>query len=566
MNGHALSKNSLSFEENVSLLDEKSLSDIDSDAGRADNESRFPSMREWASFGKRVATGLPVPTRIPSKSHCRSLMVRAGLFLLPSFVSSRLSHHERPRGGDRLSPTAYLDGMRGLAAFIVFFCHYFYSSFTIADGWGSNDANYDIMKLPFLRLVYAGPPMVAVFFIISGYALSLKPLKLARSQKWGELATTLSSFVFRRAFRLFLPTAISTFMIVCLLQLGAYEWNRAWSKDPTYHWNVQETAPDLKDGWILQLRDWCWNMFHFIHIWGWEKYGGSTYYDVHLWTIPIEFRASMMLFLIMVGLCRLRTAMRLLFLAIVMAFSYRSDRWEMVLFYVGMLYAELDIIRGAHTNPATNAALQGQQGLPTTEPKPMDYVGTGTSTTTLAQASKSRLARFGWFLLATLSLYLLSQPDVNSEHTPGWVFLSSLIPEWVDDKYRYWQCVGATLFVFCTARMPTLQRLFNSPPVQYLGRISYAIYLMHGPVLHTVGYSIERWAWGITGVEGSNYHLGFFLASIFVIPSVVWAADLFWRAVDAPVVRFAKSLENKCLVSEDKSHQQQSRQAHHGRS
>lgn len=581
MNGHALSKNSLSFEENVSLLDEKSLSDIDSEAGRAENESRFPSLREWASFGKRVAVGLPIPTRIPSKSHCRSFMVRFGLFLLPSFISSRLSHHERPRGGDRLSPTAYLDGMRGLAAFIVFFCHYFYSSFTIAEGWGSNDANYDIFKLPFLRLVYAGPPMVAVFFIISGYALSLKPLKLARAQKWGDLTTTLSSFAFRRPLRLFLPTAISTFMIVCLLQLGAYDWNREWSHNRTYHWNVQETAPDLKEGWSAQLYDWAWNMFYFVHIWGWEKYGGSTYYDVHLWTIPIEFRASMMLFLTALALCRLRTAVRLGCLAILMAFSYRNDRWEMVLFYVGMLYAELDLIRGAHTDPSTNAALQAQhssnaaagstsssssssahpsQGvLPTTEPKPMDYVGTGNAERSLVQASRSRLVQFGWFLLATLSLYLLSQPDANSEGTPGWVFLSSLIPEWVDDKYRYWQCVGASLLVFCTARMPNLQRVFNSAPVQYLGRISYAIYLMHGPVLHTVGYAIERWAWGITGVEGNSYYHGFFLAAVFVIPSVVWAADVFWRAIDAPVVRFAKWLETKCLVTEEKP-------AHHGRS
>lgn len=576
MNGHALSKNSVSFEENVSLLDEKSLSDIDSDAGRADNESRFPSLREWTTFGRRVATGLPIPTRVPSKSHCRSWMVRAGLFLLPSFVSSRLSHHERPRGGDRLSPTAYLDGMRGLAAFIVFFCHYFYSSFTIADGWGSNGANYDVMKLPFLRLVYAGPPMVAVFFIISGYALSLKPLKLARSQKWGDLATTLSSFVFRRAFRLFMPTAISTFMIVCLVQLGAYDWNREWSQDRTYHWNVQETAPDTKDGWMAQLSDWAWNMYNFLHIWGWEKYGGSTYYDVHLWTIPIEFRASMMLFLTMVGLCRLRTSMRLAFLALVTVFSYRSDRWEMVLFYVGMLYAELDIIRGAHTDPATNAALQAQhhhQSLPTTEPsnnndnKPMDYVGTGGSASTLGQRSCSRLARMGWGLAAMLSLYFLSQPDVNSENTPGWVFLSSLIPEWVDDKYRYWQCVGAIMFVFCTARMPSLQRLFNSAPVQYLGRISYAIYLMHGPVLHTVGYAIERWAWAVTGTEGASYHRGFFLASVFVVPAVVWAADVFWRAVDAPVVRFSKALENMCIVKEDsKGYHQQGRPSHHGRS
>lgn len=563
MNGHAMSKKSLSFEENVSLLDEKSLSDIDSEAGRADNDSRFPSAGEWASFGKRAVTGLPIPMRIPSRSHCRALMVKAGLFLLPSFISSRFSH-ERP-GPHRLGPTAYLDGMRGLAAFIVFFCHYFYTSFIIADGWGSNDANYDILKLPFLRLIYAGPPMVAIFFIVSGYALSLKPLKLARGQKWSDFTITMSSFVFRRALRLFLPTFVSTFMIVILLRLGAYEVNRDFSHDRTYHWNVQETAPDYKETTSEQLRDWVWNMFNFVHIWGWEKYGGSTYYDVHLWTIPIEFRASMMLFLTMVGLARMRTAVRMFCLAIVIAFSYRSDRWEMVLFYVGMVYAELDIIRGAHTNPATNHALQiyppaSQQTLPTSMPKPIDYVGTGQ--TAAAKASSSKLGRLGWFLFATLSLYLLSQPDVNSERTPGWIFLSSFIPEWVDDKYRYFQIIGAIMFVFCTARMPSLQRFFNSGPIQYLGKISYAIYLMHGPVMHTVGYSFEKWAWGITGTEDHWYTIGFALAAVFVIPSVVWAADVFWRAIDAPTVRLAKWLETKCIVGDDRGERSQT----HGRS
>lgn len=450
--------------------------------------------------------------------------------------------------------------MRGLAAFIVFFCHYFYTSLRIAEGWGSNDANYDLFKLPFLRLTYAGPPMVAIFFIISGYALSLKPIKLARAQKWNDFATTMSSFVFRRAIRLFLPTAISTLMIVGLLRMGAYEWNRDFSQDPTYHNNVQEIAPPRLETLSEQLWDWLEHMFYFIHVWGWEKYGGSTHYDVHLWTIPVEFRASMMLFLTMVGLARVRTAIRLVILAMVMTFTYKSDRWEMVLFYVGMLYAELDVIRGAHTNPATCAALASHAPsplLPTTEhcspssDKPMDFVGRGCQQRSNGSHGtlSNRFNRFAWALFSIFSLYLLSQPDGNSENTPGWVFLSSLIPEWVEDKYRYWQCVGAALFVFCVARMPSWQRVFNSGPIQYLGRLSYAIYLMHGPVLHTVGYGIERWAWSITGVEGANYYLGFWLAAVFVIPSVVWAADVFWRAVDAPVVRFAKWFEGKCIVT-----------------
>lgn len=569
MHGHqhaGSTSSSASYEENVSLLDEKSLSDIESDAGRAELDSRFPSAKEWVGFAHRVVTGLPsAPQRLPSRSACRSLAVRVALFLLPSFVSSRLSHEHAPRGGDhRLSPTAYLDGMRGLAAFIVFFCHYFYTSLRIAEGWGSNDSNYEIWKLPFLRLVYAGPPMVAIFFIISGYALSLKPVKLARAQKWTDFTTTMSSFVFRRAIRLFLPTAISTLMIVALLRLGAYEWNRDFSQDPTYHTNVQETAPPRLETLSEQLWDWQKAMFGFIHVWGWERYGGSTYYDVHLWTIPIEFRASMILFLTMVGLARVRTAVRLTVLALLMTFTYKSDRWEMLLFFFGMLFAELDVIRGAHTNPATCAVLASQTStpvLPTTErfssDKPMDFVGTGHQQEqqrgsrgggkTWAIANK--LNRLAWGALSIFALYLLSQPDAQGENTPGWRYLASLIPEWVADKYRYWQCNGAALFIFCVARMPTWQRFFNLAPIQYLGKLSYAIYLMHGPVLHTVGYGIERWAWSITGVEGNNYYVGFWLAAVFVIPCVVWAADVFWRAVDAPVVRFAKWFENKCLMA-----------------
>lgn len=598
MNGHhhAISNHSVSYEENVSLLDEKSLSDIDSDAGRADLDSRFPTAREWARFGRRVITGLPssIPQKIPSRSACRSLAIRAALFLLPSFVSSRLSHEYRSRGGERLSPTAYLDGMRGLAAFIVFFCHYFYTSLMIADGWGADNDNYYLFKLPFLRLTYAGPPMVAVFFIISGYALSLKPLKLARTQKWADFTTTMSSFVFRRAIRLFLPTAISTLMIVFLLRIGAYEWNREFSLDKTYHSNVQETAPPRLDTLSEQLIDWTHHMFRFIHVWGWERYGGSTYYDVHLWTIPVEFRASMMLFLALIGLARLRTTVRIVVWGLLTLFTYYSDRWEMVLFLFGMFYAELDIIRGAHSDPATTAALAGHRRgggggggggnssggsgsvgtgggsssshgnssasgsissiLPITEPKTMDIVGTGHDQQQQQQQQRAlsfavnKLTRFGWALLSIFALYLMSQPDAHSEITPGWVYLSSLIPEWIADKYRYWQCNGAILFVFCVARMPSWQRFFNSAPIQYLGRISYAIYLMHGPVMHTVGYGIERWAWSITGTEGAHYYWGFWLASIFIIPSVVWGADLFWRAVDAPVVRFAKWFESKCIV------------------
>ncbi|KAB5577614.1 acyltransferase [Coniochaeta sp. 2T2.1] len=514
--------------ESTGLLDDKSSPDGESQDG-------LFFMSPTRSNSKGFIATLHLLTNRFRSCSCFSYILKASIFFLPSFLQPRLvstttrtSHHHH-----RLSPTAYLDGLRGVAALFVVLCHYSYTSFVIAEGWGYKGRNYNILRLPIIRLFYQGPAMVAIFFVVSGYALSLKPLKLIRARQGdGNFARTLSSSVFRRGLRLFVPTAASTLLVVILIRLGLYDWTRGFAGDRRYiryphelHYHRMETAGE-------QLRDWMWHMFYFVHIWGWEKYGGSTGLDQHLWTIPVEYRASMFLFLTMVGTAGLKTGVRSATVVGLMAFTYRSDRWEMLLFFAGMLLAEWDLIRGAHEQTTTSALLPNDNPLPN------------------RSLRKRKVVAWGWTLVGVLALYLLSFPDEGYEDTLGFVVLSSLIPGFWSDKYRYWQSVGAVLLVLCVAHSPsTWQRVFNSRPVQYLGKTSYAIYLMHGPVLHTAGFAIERWAWGITGVEGVRYNLGFVLATVFVLPLVVWAADVFWRMVDAPIVRFARWFEGKCSVS-----------------
>ncbi|KAK6082785.1 hard surface induced protein 3-like protein [Seiridium cupressi] len=524
MNGYAPSRLSLSREEKLLLIEEKSLSDVESEGGRSDMEARF-STQQWY---KRIG----VYSRGPRLSSWASTLLRLGIFLLPSFVSQKLTH-ERTRS-DRVGPTAYLDGLRGLAALFVFFCHFFYTAFSIADGFGKDGGNYIFWKLPFIRLLFSGPTMVCLFFVISGYALSLKAIKQIRSRSLDGFATTMSSFVFRRAFRLFLPTAISTFMVVILLQLGAYEATRDFANDPNFVRGVIETHPLQAYTLNWQLWHWAWEMFDFVHVWGWEAFGGSTMYDVHLWTIPVEYRCSMMLFLVLFGLARVRTGVRFTCVAGLMWYCLRNDRWEMVLFLAGMALAEMDVIRGAHNPPP-------QVQSPTSPILPFDEKSIPRS-----RNSKGLV----WILLSIPALYLMSEPDLGTEGVPGWQFLGSMIPEYFTEKYRFWQIWGSILFVFCVARSPPWQSVFNTSFVQYFGHISYAIYLMHGPVMHTAGFMIEKWAWSITGTEGSAYTRGFFLAAVFNIPLVIWAADVFWRAVDAPTVKFSRWIESKCLMRE----------------
>ncbi|KAL8376183.1 hypothetical protein RB595_007338 [Gaeumannomyces hyphopodioides] len=555
-------------EEKASLLrDDKTLSDIESDAGRAEIETKFPHApraRSWLA-----AVGACAGNKLIRAPPWRTAAVRAVFFLVPSF----LRHHHSPAAAsgrdfrrsqsrvDRLGPTSYLDGMRGVAAFVVFLCHYFYTCFRVAEGWGYN-GNDGILTLPIFRLWYQGPPMVAVFFVVSGYALSIKPLRLARAAARGaaarrppstpslpsaapppspseEFSATLSSFVFRRFFRLFLPTAASTLMVAVLLRAGVYEWTRDFAHDERFMRNVQELHPERLGSLALQLRDWARAMFEFIHVWGWEPFGGSTAYDVHLWTIPVEFRCSMVLFTTLAGVGRLHSWVRLLVFAILVLFCYRSGRWDMFLFYCGAVLAELDLIRDAETDPGTTAApAQLASDRPGGDPR----------------RPRGRTCASLWWLASIAALYLMSQPDFGAEETPGWVFLSSLVPEyWADDGYRHWQSVGAVLFVASVARLPRWQALFNLAPARYLGRVSYALYLVHGPVLHTAGYLIEMRTFAITTAGGQmitdrGYVAGFALGAAFVVPIVVWAADVFWRAVDAPVVLFARRLEAACSV------------------
>jgi peptidoglycan/LPS O-acetylase OafA/YrhL len=243
----------------------------------------------------------------------------------------------------------------------------------------------------------------------------------------------------------------------------------------------------------------------------------------------VEFRCSLYLFLTIIGTARLRTRLRFLCLAGIMAFVYRNDHWELLLFYSGMFLAELDLIRGAHNPPSSLPLLMGEK-----EPS----------------KQQSQWWSLFWAFLSIIALYFMCQPDLRYNETPGWIWLCSLIPEWWSVGYRYWQSVGAVVFVLCVGHSPAWQRFFNCAVVQYFGRISYAIYLMHGPVMHTVGYMWERWAWGLTGVEGWWYNAGFCLGAAFCIPSVIWAADIFWRLVDIPTVRFAKWLEARCSIQD----------------
>lgn len=100
--------------------------------------------------------------------------------------------------------TAWLNDVRGVAALIVAFVHFIADEVEVGfRGYFSEPAedNRYFFQLPPFRIVFADQAMVALFFIVSGYSVAIKPLRLRdyapRERFLDGLAS--SSFVDRSA-------------------------------------------------------------------------------------------------------------------------------------------------------------------------------------------------------------------------------------------------------------------------------------------------------------------------------------------------------------------------------
>ncbi|KIW95819.1 uncharacterized protein Z519_02883 [Cladophialophora bantiana CBS 173.52] len=443
--------------------------------------------------------------------------------LMPSFLQRR-SHNDQAKP-DKIAPTAFLDGMRGLAAFVVFICHLTYGTFDIAHAWGATpDPEHqptsvfgEYLRLPIVRLLYSGPPMVAIFFVISGYALSYKPLKLMRSRQQEQLMTTMSSSIFRRGLRLFLPCFASTFIVICLAQLNLYKLTEGFANQMR---NIHESHCYTQPNPWLQFTDYLVQILIFVDVFNWNIFAGSIELDRHLWTIPVEFRCSMALFLTHMMVARMSSRLRLSTLLVLIIWGTSWDRWELCPFWAGAVIAELDII---WTSKASELPLVAN-----------------------SQPYKPRLSsKILYWSTFCISLYLLSFPDIDAHATPGYLTLTNLIPANFTQKHRFWPNIGAVMIVWSSSRLGFWRnKAFCWSPVQYLGKISFPLYVMHGPVIHTLGYLIlPRTPEVETPEIMRQFQLEFLKSSIVIVLAVIWAADVFLRAVDIPCVNFTRRLE-----------------------
>ncbi|GJC84714.1 hypothetical protein ColLi_07552 [Colletotrichum liriopes] len=276
------------------------------------------------------------------------------------------------------------------------------------------------------------------------------------------------------------------------VQLGG-----SWEEHPFIHDNITYALQNFTRAYV----EWA-NPFNFGHY--------HTRYDPHTFTIPMELRGSMFIYLFLLGTAALKAKWRFRLGSLLSAYSLIMGRWDMATFMGGVLLSEADIRRG------------DDRGLvpPATSSKNGRQAGFGQS------ALRSRGARWAALFVA---LYLLSYPDAGAEWTPGFALLSALVPRYYIplSGWMFYQAMGALLLLPCVLHSPFLRGLLEGRVSQYLGKISFSFYLVHGPVLHSLGFWIMPRLFEQFGRNG-----GFVVGWVILLSVSLYLSDWWCRKID----------------------------------
>jgi len=362
----------------------------------------------------------------------------------------------------------YLDGLRGVAATIVLFAHLMIALLPAVVTFNRNEGHVFWLErrlgLSPLGWVWNGEFAVCIFFVLSGYVLS-------------DFCTrTTISFpaqIVRRYFRLALPMLITSFIAYFLMKIGAYK-------------NYDAAVNVTRSGWLsMWYHGFSPNFFEMAYeaVYGaFQK--GSAVYNSNLWTMRIELFGSVLVFLTRT-LCRNITLRGLAFFALAVI-NYNNFY---VLFAVGALIYDFEpFAKAAYASIIPDAPL------------------------------RERISTFGCFL----GLYAGSYPHLQPGMKAPWHFF---LP--YEGIYTIgWHMIGSVILVLFLLSSQAVQRILVTEVAQYLGRVSFVLYLIHLPIICCVA------AWSVYFLQGMPYILNLMITVPLAIAVSFGFSSLIYRFVD----------------------------------
>jgi len=375
-----------------------------------------------------------------------------------------------------------LDGLRGVAAIVVVAYHSLLISPQLADIVVNNKppapgSFWDLLLYSPLRIFIAGNEAVIVFFVLSGLVLTLQ-VRRERDFNWG-------TYFPRRLVRLYLPmfaSVVFAVIVTLLLHRDRDASDSAWVQFYTY--------PDFSWKFAIQAAD---------------VFNGTPDFNSPLWSLRWEVLFSLLLPVFVLIASRGRklawTAIALAPLAVLL--GYENSVLPLVYlpaFIVGIALAKLFSLR----DESAVGAAEAEIGTPR-----VPWWG-----------------HLAWLAVAVASLFLLIlhwllQPGIG-QNTHVAFASSALI------------VLGAAGIVTVAARWKPAIRVLSLPPIHWLGRISFSLYLVHAPILIATANVAHDLPWPVQTVIGVGISFG--------------VAELFTRLVDIPSHRLSKKIGRKAPI------------------
>jgi peptidoglycan/LPS O-acetylase OafA/YrhL len=376
-----------------------------------------------------------------------------------------------------------LEGLRGIAAVAVVLFHVLQNFYPmIINGPGRpqhmffEDNLYGFPPMAFL----SGPFAVAIFFVLSGFVLSVGFFG-TKSQ------TIIKKLAAKRYPRLMLPALVSIMIAWFFIGIHASHVVDA---------NAIMKNTDLTYSWAFSAHFWDALYEGAVGIFS----GNAVTYNPVTWTMLYEFVGSLTVFAfcLLFGTSSKRWIMYIILLVVTIQTWYLA-------FALGMILADLYVNRARVFNNKPLGALMLIVGL---------FFGGYVTGGNVKGTIYETLAVRGWQLGQSRALFLT---------------------------------LGAFFVVAAILSLPKVNDLLARKKVSTLGRYTFALYLVHLPLLYVV-------AFGMFAYLVNTWHMGYnhaVVAAVAVyLPITAAATWLFERYIDAPSIKLSGLLARHVLVDD----------------
>ncbi|WP_409305547.1 acyltransferase family protein [Peribacillus sp. SCS-155] len=373
-----------------------------------------------------------------------------------------------------------LDSLRGLAAITVMMSHFFeIFPIFIANTYAEN-TSINILKYSPVHIIYAGHEAVIFFFILSGFVLSL-PFYSQRQPDYPVYVT-------KRIFRIYVPYVVSVIIAVIL--------NLSISGN-----GINGLSDWINSVWSLPV-DWVTFFGHILFI---GSFDNAEFNPVY-WSLVHEMRISLVFPLLMLCLMRYKEVRNL---AVWIPLSFFGFVATVLLAKIGI---EIDYF-------AT-----------------FSYIIMFLLGAILAKNKDILIKKYS--SLSLISKVLLSIISLLA-YTSFWTFQNVRIINYsiIND---YFIAAGVFIIVIMSLAPGNLSRFLLLRPVQFLGKVSYSLYLYHSLVLFSLVYLLHN-----------KFNWISILSFSFVGTIIV--SSFAYYLVEKPAIKFGKRVS---ILIENRKHSQ----------